>query len=137
MAIRVGDFMTDSTLPPKTPQLTLNFEPELADNYPTLRAFVAHQLEHQKRPAKSIAGDMDMAPSTLSRKLRPAEGDTQRFNVDDLESYIAVTGDTAPIEYLASKYLYSDTHRLARLMAKAERQQAELDRTINQIRSAA
>ena len=129
--------MTVSPIPPKAPQLTLNFEPELADDYPNLRAYLSHQIEHQKRPAKSIAGDMDMAPSTLSRKLRPSDGDTQRFNVDDLEVYMQVTGDTSPIEYLASKYLHSDTHRFARLMAKAERQQAELDRTMNQLRSAA
>lgn len=136
--------MTVSQIAPKAPQLTLNFEPQLADDYPNLRAFIAFRVQQQKKPAKSIAGDMDMAPSTLSRKLNAgqkdipsAQEDTQRFNCDDLENYIAVTGDTTPIEYLASKYLHSDTHRLARLMAKAEAQKEELDRTLNQIRAAA
>lgn len=119
------------------PQLTLNFEPELSDAYPSLRAFLAYQVHQQKKPAKSIAGDMDLAPSTLSRKLSPSAGDTQHFNVDDLEKYIQVTGDTSSIEYLASKYLHSDTHRKARLMAKAETLQTELERTLGLLRAAA
>jgi len=129
--------MTVSPIAPKTPQLTLNFESDLADDFQNLRTFIAHRLERQKRPAKSIAGDMDMAPSTLSRKLRPADGDTQRFNVDDLELYMQVTQDFSPIEYLASKYLHSDQHRQARLMAKAEALQSELERTLRQMRDAA
>lgn len=127
--------MTVSKSASRKPQLTFNFEPEIADVYPTLRAFLAHQVQHQKKPAKSIAADMDMAPSTLSRKLTPAEGDTQRFNVDDLEIYMRATGDTSPIEYLASKYLHSDTHRAARLMAKAEALQTELERTLGLLRA--
>jgi len=101
-------------------QLTLNFEPTLPEKYRTLRDFLAYRVQVQARPAKSIAGDMDMSPSMLSRKLTPGEGDTQRFNVDDLENYIAVTKDTSAIEYLASKYLQSDSSRQARAIARVE-----------------
>lgn len=48
-------------------------------------------------------------------RRRPA-----RFNIDDLERYILVTGDTSPIEYLASKFLSSDAHRKARAIARVE-----------------
>jgi hypothetical protein len=101
-------------------QLTLNFEPSLPEKYRTLRDFMAYRVQVQSKPAKTIAGDMDMSPSMLSRKLTPGDGDTQRFNVDDLENYISVTKDTSAIEYLASKYLQSDSSRQARAIARVE-----------------
>ena len=107
-------------------QLTLNFEPALPDRFRTLRDFIAHRVQVQAKPAKTIAADMDMSPSTLSRKLSPGDGDTQRFNLDDLEHYIAVTGDTGAIEYLAAKFLCSDQSRKVRALARVETLSAEL-----------
>lgn len=107
-------------------QLTLNFEPSLPERFRTLRDFLAHRVQVQSKPAKTIAADMDMSPSTLSRKLSPGDGDTQRFNVDDLEQYIGATGDTAAIEYLAAKYLCSDESRRVRALARVESLSAEL-----------
>lgn len=113
---------------PSTPeaQLTLNFEPALPERFRTLRDFIAHRVQVQAKPAKTIAADMDMSPSTLSRKLSPGDGDTQRFNLDDLEHYIAVTGDTGAIEYLAAKFLCSDQSRKVRALARVETLSAEL-----------
>jgi hypothetical protein len=107
-------------------QLTLSFEPSLPEKYRTLRDFLAYRVQVQQKPAKTIAGDMDMSPSMLSRKLTPSDGDTQRFNVDDLENYISTTGDTAAIEYLASKYLCSDESRKARAISRVEALSTEL-----------
>jgi hypothetical protein len=108
-------------------QYTLNFEPSLRDRFPTLRAYVAHRSAVVAKPMKSVAADMDVAPSTLSRKLNPAEGDTQRFNLDDLEAWITSTGDAASVvEYLAAKFLDSDTARHERVMARVEMLSGEL-----------
>lgn len=107
-------------------QLTLSFEPAVTEQFNSLREYIAHRVQVQAKPAKTIAGDMDMAPSLLSRKLTPSEGDTQRFNVDDLEKYIATTKDTTPIEYLASKYLQSDASRQARAIARVEQLATEM-----------
>jgi hypothetical protein len=107
-------------------QLTLSFEPSLPEKYRSLRDFLAYRVQVQAKPAKTIAGDMDMSPSMLSRKLTPSEGDTQRFNCDDLETYIQVTGDTTPIEYLAAKFLQSDLSRQARAIARVEGLATEL-----------
>lgn len=126
--------MTSLSITSARQQLTLNFEPGLVDMYGTLRAFMAHRVQVQNKPAKTIAADMDMSPSILSRKLSPSEGDTQRFNIDDLENYIQATGDTACIGYLAAKYLDNDTARLSRMLAKAEQQVAELSTTIASLR---
>jgi hypothetical protein len=117
-------------------QLTLDFEPGLPDRFRTLRDFIAHRIQVQAKPAKTIAGDMDMSPSTLSRKLSPGDGDTQRFNIDDLESYIHVTGDTAAIEYLAAKYLCSDQSRKIRALARVESLSDELSGLVASLKGA-
>lgn len=106
---------------PMSNQLTLNFQPELPERFPTLRSFVAHRASVVAKPQKVQASDMDMAPSMLSRKLNPSEGDTQRFNCDDLEGWLHSTGDAAAvIDYLAAKYLDSDDARQARLLNRVE-----------------
>lgn len=108
-------------------QMTLSFEPALPDRFPSLRAYVAHRSSVTQKSQKSQAADMDMAPSTLTRKLNPAEGDTQRLNCDDLEAWIASTGEaSAVIEYLAAKYMDSPEARKARLLAKLEGSVPEL-----------
>lgn len=123
-------------------QLTLNFEPALPEKYRTLRDFIAYRIQVQQKPAKTIAGDMDMSPSLLSRKLTAglvpddASKDTQRFNCDDLENYINVTKDTTPIEYLASKYLQTDASRQARVIARVEGLATELAAALATIKRA-
>ena len=108
-------------------QLTLSFEPALPERFGTLRAFVAHRAQVVQKHLKVQAADMDIAPSTLSRKLNPGEGDTQRLNVDDLEQWLASTGDApAVIEYLAAKFMDSDDARRSRALSKVERLAEEL-----------
>ena len=128
--------MTSISITTSQQQLTLCFEPRLVDRYPTLRAFLAHRVQVQDKPAKTIAADMDMSPSMLSRKLTPSEGDTQRFNVDDLEAYIQATGDTSMIGYLAAKYLHSDEARQAQALADIEQRLADLARLVQTVRVA-
>jgi hypothetical protein len=102
-------------------QMTFSFEPALPDRFPTLRHYVAHRSTLTQKSQKTQAGDMDMAPSTLTRKLNPAEGDTQRFNLDDLEAWLLSTGEApAVIEYLCAKYMDTPEARRSRLLAKLE-----------------
>lgn len=118
-------------------QMTLSFEPSLPDRFPTLRSYIAHRTPTLAKSAKVIAADMDMSPSTLSRKLNPADGDTQRFNVDDLEEYLLSTGDApAVIEYLAAKFMDSPEARKARALTKVERVAEELSHAMNTLRAA-
>lgn len=119
-------------------QLTLNFEPALPERWPTLRAFVAYRSAVVPKKQSAQAADMDLAPSTLSRKLNPADGDTQRFNVDDLEAWLVSTGDAAAVvEYLAAKYLDSDKARHQRVVANAEHLLTELAKVLPQLKAAA
>jgi hypothetical protein len=119
-------------------QMTFSFEPALPDRFPTLRAYVAHRASLTNKALKSQAADMDMAPSTLTRKLNPAEGDTQRFNLDDLEAWIASTGEAAAvIEYLAAKYMDTPEARKARLLTKLEGALPDLLAMVSQLKEAA
>lgn len=122
-------------------QLTLSFEPALPERFNSLREFIAHRVQAQARNAKAIAADMDMAPSTLSRKLsagiQPDDKDTARFNVDDLELYIARTKDVAPIEYLAAKFLQAPEGRQAAALERLESIISEATAALAAIRSGA
>lgn len=119
-------------------QMTLSFEPALPDRFPTLRAYVAHRAALAPKHMKVQAGDMDMAPSTLARKLNPADGDTQRFNVDDLEAWIASTGEaSAVIEYLAAKFMDSPEARKARLLTKLDGVLPDLMAMLTQLKETA
>jgi hypothetical protein len=90
-------------------QITINFDAGLTESYSSCREFVGariHQLGvEQKKPHKTIAADMDLSPSKLTRKI--AQADTSRFTLDDFEKYIEVTGDKKPVLYLVEKYLTS------------------------------
>jgi hypothetical protein len=117
-------------------QLTLNLEPLLAERFPTLRAYIAHRAALANKSMKSQAADMDMAPSTLARKLNPTEGDTQRFNCDDLEAWIDSTGEAAAvIEYLAAKFMDTDDARRSRALGKVETLLTDLQSLAQQLRS--
>lgn len=119
-------------------QMTLSFEPALPDRFPSLRAYVAHRAALTNKALKVQAADMDMAPSTLTRKLNPAEGDTQRLNCDDLEAWISSTGEAAAvIEYLAAKYMDTPEARKARLLAKLEGTVPELLQMLASLKEAA
>lgn len=112
-------------------QLTLDFEPSLPERFITLRDYVRHRVDMAVKPIKSIAADMDLSPSMLSRTLSPSDGDTQRLNCDDLERYIAATGDIGPIEYLAAKFMQAPEARQAHAIARVETLAAELERTLS------
>lgn len=103
------------------PQLTLDFEPALKERFKSLKEFVAFRIQEQRLNAAALAGKMDLSPSVLSRKLNGSEGDTQRFNCDDLEAYLEETKDIASVmEYLAAKFMDSDVNKKQRVLAKVE-----------------
>jgi len=130
--------MSSLALTPKASQMTFNFEPSIAERWPSLRSYIAHKAAMQQKHLKVIAADMDISPSMLTRKLNPGDGDTQRFNLDDLEAYIQSTGDVdSVIEYLAAKYKDSDEQRKARTLAKVESMIPELASLLATLKGAA
>lgn len=85
-------------------QHTLNFDPGLSERWPSLKACVRDRVFGHIKPLKTIAADMDLSSSELSRKLADNPGDPRNLSCDDLEAYIAKSGDATPIFYLIEKY---------------------------------
>lgn len=70
------------------------------------REYVAFCVSTLGRFQKTIAADMDISPSVLSRKLSQYPGDTRRFGVDDLELYLETQHDARPLKFLINKFSY-------------------------------
>lgn len=84
-----------------TQQLTLNLEPGLAVRHRTLKECLAVGI--YSRGLQAVAGKLDVSPSHLSEAL--SGSDRRKFDLDHLERYIEVTGDTTPVLYLVAKFL--------------------------------
>ena len=103
------------------PQLTLDFEPALPEQFPSLRAYISFRVQEQRINAATLAAKMDLSPSVLSRKLGGSDSDTQRLNCDDLEAYIKATNDIGSVlGYLAAKYMDDPQARKTRILNKLE-----------------
>lgn len=88
-------------------QLTLNFDPGLSERHKSLKACVRERAYKNDKPLKSIAADMDLSETDLSRKLGENDKDPRNLTCDDLEAYLKATGDHAPIYYLIEKFAVS------------------------------
>jgi hypothetical protein len=110
-------------------QLTLNFEPGMADRFENVRVFVQDRVRHSTKNQMLIAAEMDVSPSDLTRKLAENENDHRAFKTSDLEKYIETQGDIKPILFLIEKYIVPNqddaireqiAELQARLSAKAQ-----------------
>ena len=99
-------------------QLVLNFDAGLVESYGTCREYVAARVHQLGRPQKAIAAEMDYSPSDLSRKLSQNPDDPRTFSLDDLESYMDVTGDCQPVYYLVEKFLMNTPDEIEALEKK-------------------
>lgn len=86
-------------------QLVLNFDPGLTGRYKSALEAVRDAAYKNRNPLKTIAADMDMSSSDLSRKLGDNPNDPRQFTLNDLESFLDATGDMTPLLYLVEKYL--------------------------------
>lgn len=82
-------------------QLTLSFEPGIAERYACLRECVAAGV--YRNGLGNTAIDLDVAPGNLSVQI--SSDPSRHFSVDSLERYVEKTGDTTPIYYLVEKFL--------------------------------
>ena len=118
-------------------QLSIDLEPGLVERHATLLDCLRSAVYSSRRGLKSVAADMDLSASELSRKVSGNPDDPRRFSVDDLEAYVRGTGDTTPIEYLAAKYLQTEEARRAQALGVATRLLAELAPVLAALKGAA
>jgi hypothetical protein len=82
-------------------QMQLDFEPGVADRYPSLRECVATCI--YRKGLTKVAATLDQAPSNLSVQI---SADTARhFSVESLEKFLHEYDDYTPIYYLIEKFL--------------------------------
>lgn len=86
-------------------QLNLDFDASLIERHKTCLDCVRQAAYTYRNPLKTIAADMDLSESELSRKLAQNPNDTRHFTIADLERFVVATGDTTPILWLVAKYL--------------------------------
>ncbi len=84
--------------------VTLDIDAGLAERYSNALEVVRAGAHSHRKPLKTIAADMDLSPSDLSRKLANNPDDPRRLTLLDLESYVVSTGDVQPILYLVQKF---------------------------------
>lgn len=102
-------------------QLTLNLTERISRRYSGLLECVAACV--YRYGLQRAALDLDAAKSNLSTAL---SGQGRKFGVDDLDSFIAASGDCEPILYLADKYMRESDDPSA-IRAKARHLIAKLE----------
>ena len=107
-------------------QIPLDFDRRVVEAYATVREFVGYRIHHQSKHQMLIAADMDLSPTTLTRKIAQSPGDRCVFKTDDLEKYIEKTGDKDPVFYLVEKYCTTDPELIQRQIEDLERQRDRL-----------
>lgn len=93
-------------------QLSIDFNPDIYSQYPSLRAFLDEHLipemcrDNRTVQRQLIAASLDMSPSQMKNKLVAHDG--AKFNTDDLEHFLKIYGTSEPIKFLLSRYVYKD-----------------------------
>lgn len=102
-----------------TRQLSIDFNPDITKAFDSCVEYVQARIYQMGLQQKSVAADLDLSPSHLSRKLSQNINDSMRFTLDDLENYLSSTGDKEPVKYLVSKYMYqSENDEIANLKTR-------------------
>lgn len=103
-------------------QAALDFEPGLTEKYPTLIDAIRAQVYACGKPLKTVASDLDMSQSDLSRKLNDNPADPRRFTTEDLEKLPAATDSLLVIYWMVEKYLQDPAERRDRALAEIQKQ---------------
>lgn len=106
-------------------QGALDFEPGLTERYPQFIDAIRAQIYTCGKPLKTVAGDMEMSPSELSRKLNDNPADPRRFTIDDLERLVPATGSLLVIHWLVEKFVQDPAERRDRAISEIQKQLPE------------
>ena len=99
-------------------QVELNFEAGLTDQFPEFRDVVKASVYSCGRALKSVAADLDMTSSELSRKLADNPNDPVNFPLHLLPALIRATGDKRPVYWLVEAFLEDEDTKRTRAVAQ-------------------
>ena len=100
-------------------QMQIDFEAGLLIQYPEFRDCVKASVYSCGRPLKSIAADLDMSVSELSRKLTDNPNDLVHFPNDLFDKLIEATGDKRPLYWLIEKFMEDPVAKKQRVIEEA------------------
>lgn len=86
-------------------QLNLDLDPGLLDQFPVFLDMVHESVHGCGRAFKSVAADLDMSSSELSRKLAHNPNDPVHFPLHRLPDLMKATGDLRPLYWLISTFI--------------------------------
>ncbi len=101
-----------------TEQLTLDLDPALCEQHRSLKECLASRVYAQRGGVTAVAGKLDMSPSHLSEVLGGGGERNRKFDLDELERYIATYHDWTPIQYLVSKFMPQQDAARAQALAR-------------------
>ena len=115
-----------------TSQLTLEFEPGLAERHKSLRECMVSCV--YSRGLSNVADDLGKSPGNLSAEL--AEDSPRHFSIDSLERYLKKTGDMTPIHYLLAQYLGDQAAVEGAALARVQDQLTDMAAMVAQLAQA-
>lgn len=118
-------------------QMTLDFEPGLTERHISCLSVVREGIYSHRNPLKTLAADMDLSASELSRKVSDNPNDPRKFTLDDLESYLTASGDMTPIYYLIEKHLEDDDAKQRRALGELSKHLPNIIALVKQLEKAA
>jgi hypothetical protein len=103
---RVSGKQGENVFPQPGPaQLSLQFDPSLAEKHASLKECVAARIYNQRGGLSSVAAKLDLSPSHLCEVLAGGGERGRKFDLDELEAYITKFNDLQPILYLIAKFM--------------------------------
>lgn len=85
-------------------QLSLNFSPGLTAQFRSIGEVCAAAVYASRKGLSGVAGDLDMAPSDLQRRLNLVD-DQRPLTVSHLVGIVESTADARPVYWLIERFL--------------------------------
>lgn len=95
----------DDVIPQQPTQLSLSFDPDLADQFRSLKDCLSTRIYAQRGGITAVAGKLDLSPSHLSEALAGGGARNRKVDLDQLETYIEKYNDFTPILYLIARFM--------------------------------
>ncbi len=121
-------------------QFTLDFEAGLTERFKTWESILAAAVYASRKGLNSVASDLDMSPSELTRRLNPDSDDARPLRTKDAVGIIRSTEDLRPIYWLIESFLNDPEslrqEALSRLPGLLAAVQAAIEQSAPKLRAA-
>lgn len=99
-------------------QIDIDFEPGLLEQFPRWLDCVRDSVYGCGKALKTVAADIDMTSTELSRKLADNPNDNVHFPLEKLPELIRATGNKNPVHWLIASFLECPIARRRRAKAQ-------------------